>query len=236
MALKAQKKPTVLSGAMHNDIWYLPNGTSTEAQLLKDAISDSFFSVVIAKDGNEGLKKFKSFKPDIIITDIMMPVCDGLDMTIKIKKLDGNIPIIVLSAHSDKEQLLKAIDIGINKYFIKPFDPEEVIEHINKIAPSLNKKRQVKLKEDFMFDNNSMSLYKNTVLINLTKREKEFIHLLIKVNNKVVDSEYIKENLWNEEVNDERLRTFIKRLRIKTSKDIIENISGQGYLISILDS
>jgi two-component system response regulator ArlR len=206
------------------------------AQLLKDAISDSFFSVVIAKDGNEGLKKFKSFKPDIIITDIMMPVCDGLDMTIKIKKLDENIPIIVLSAHSDKEQLLKAIDIGINKYFIKPFDPEEVIEHINKIAPSLNKKRQVKLKEDFMFDNNSMSLYKNTVLINLTKREKEFIHLLIKVNNKVVDSEYIKENLWNEEVNDERLRTFIKRLRIKTSKDIIENISGQGYLISILDS
>lgn len=206
------------------------------AQLLKDAISDSFFSVVIAKDGNEGLKKFKSFKPDIIITDIMMPVCDGLDMTIKIKKLDENIPIIVLSAHSDKEQLLKAIDIGINKYFIKPFDPEEVIEHINKIAPFLNKKRQVKLKEDFMFDNNSMSLYKNTVLINLTKREKEFIHLLIKVNNKVVDSEYIKENLWNEEVNDERLRTFIKRLRIKTSKDIIENISGQGYLISILDS
>ena len=206
------------------------------AQLLKDAISDSFFSVVIAKDGNEGLKKFKSFRPDIIITDIMMPVCDGLDMTIKIKKLDENIPIIVLSAHSDKEQLLKAIDIGINKYFIKPFDPEEVIEHINKIAPSLNKKRQVKLKEDFMFDNNSMSLYKNTVLINLTKREKEFIHLLIKVNNKVVDSEYIKENLWNEEVNDERLRTFIKRLRIKTSKDIIENISGQGYLISILDS
>ena len=165
-----------------------------------------------------------------------MPVCDGLDMTIKIKKLDGNIPIIVLNTHSDKEQLLKAIDIGINKYFIKPFDPEEVIEHINKIAPFLNKKRQVKLKEDFMFDNNSMSLYKNTVLINLTKREKEFIHLLIKVNNKVVDSEYIKENLWNEEVNDERLRTFIKRLRIKTSKDIIENISGQGYLISILDS
>ncbi|MFA6740678.1 MAG: response regulator transcription factor [Arcobacteraceae bacterium] len=206
------------------------------AQLLKDAISDSFFSVVIAKDGNEGLKKFKSFKPDIIITDIMMPVCDGLDMTIKIKKLDENIPIIVLSAHSDKEQLLKAIDIGINKYFIKPFDPEEVIEHINKIAPSLNKKKQVKLKEDFMFDNNSMSLYKNAVLVNLTKREKEFIHLLIKVNNKVVDSEYIKENLWNKEVNDERLRTFIKRLRIKTSKDIIENISGQGYLISVLDS
>ena len=206
------------------------------AQLLRDAISEYFFSVIIAKDGNEGLKKFKSFKPDIIITDIMMPLCDGLDMTIKIKKFDENIPIIILSAHSDKEKLLKAIDIGISKYFIKPFDPEEVIAHINKIAPTLNKKRQVQLKEDFIFDNNSMSLYKNTVLVTLTKREKEFIHLLIKLKNKIVDSEYIKENLWNEEVNDERLRTFIKRLRIKTSKDIIENISGQGYLISVLDS
>ena len=90
------------------------------AQLLKDAIYDSFFSIVIAKDGNEGLKKFKTFKPDIIITDIMMPFCDGLEMTQKIKELDENIPIIVLSAHSDKEKLLKAIDLGINKYFIKP--------------------------------------------------------------------------------------------------------------------
>jgi len=205
------------------------------AQLLKDAISDSFFSVVIAKDGNEGLKKFKIFKPDIIITDIMMPFCDGLEMTQKIKELDEFIPIIVLSAHSEKEKLLKAIDLGINKYFIKPFDPDELIEHIIKIAPKLNKQKQVNLKDGFIFDNNSMSLYKKSILIILTKREKEFLHLLIKNKNSIVTSDTIKKSLWNEEVNDERLRTFIKRLRLKTSKDLIENISSQGYLISILD-
>ncbi|WP_368030516.1 response regulator transcription factor [Arcobacter sp. s6] len=206
------------------------------AQLLKEAIADYFFSVVIAKDGKEGLKKFKSFKPDIIITDIMMPLCDGLDMTIKIKESDNFIPIIVLSAHSDKEKLLKAIDVGISKYFIKPFDPDDVIEHINKIAPSLNKQKQVLLKEDFIFDNNSMSLYKDNILITLTKREKEFLYLLIKNRNTILSNQYIKEMLWNEEVNDERLRTFIKRLRLKTSKSIVENISAQGYLISVLNS
>jgi two-component system, OmpR family, response regulator ArlR len=205
------------------------------AQLLKDAISDSFFSVVIAKDGEEGLKKFQIFKPDIIITDIMMPICDGLQMTQKIKELDEFIPIIVLSAHSEKEKLLKAIDLGISKYFIKPFDPEEVIEHINKIAPKLNKQKRVNLKDEYIFDNNSMSLYKKTVLITLTKREKEFFHLLIKNKNSIVSSSVIKESLWSEEVNDERLRTFIKRLRLKTSKDLIENISSQGYLISVLN-
>lgn len=206
------------------------------AQLLKEAISDSFFSIVIAKDGNEGLKKFKTFKPDIIITDIMMPFCDGLEMTKKIKELDDNIPIIVLSAHSDKEKLLTAIDLGINKYFIKPFDPEEVIEHINKIAPKLRKQKQVILKNDFIFDNNSSTLYKNSSLVILTKREKEFFHLLIKHRNSLVTTEQIKSMLWQEEVQDERLRTFIKRLRLKTSKDVIENISGQGYLISVLNN
>ena len=205
------------------------------AQLLKDSISNSFFSVVIASNGEDGLKKFKSFKPDIIITDIMMPFCDGLEMTLKIKELDEFIPIIVLSAHSDKEKLLKAIDLGINKYFIKPFDPEELLEHINKLALKLNKQKQSKLKEDFIFDNNSLSLYKNNSLISLTKREKELFYLLIKHKNQLVTTKDLKENLWNDEVNDEALRTFIKRVRIKTSKDLIENVSGQGYLISVLD-
>lgn len=205
------------------------------AKLLKEAISDHFFSVVIAKDGHEGLKKFKSFKPDIIITDIMMPLCDGLDMTIKIKELDSFIPIIILSAHSDKEKLLKAIDVGISKYFIKPFDPEDLLEYINKVAPTLHKQKEIQLKENFIFDNNSMSLYKDNTLITLTKREKEFLYLLIKNKNAIVSNQQIKQILWNEEVNDERLRTFIKRLRLKTSKSIVENISSQGYLISVLN-
>ena len=206
------------------------------AQLLKDAISDSFFSVVIASNGEEGIKKFKSFKPDIVITDIMMPFCYGLEMTLKIKELDESTPIIILSAHSDKDKLLKAIDLGINKYFIKPFDPDELIEYISKIAPKLQKEKQVLLKEGFIFDNNSLSLYKNNISIELTKREKEFFYLMIKNKNNLVLSQTIKNKLWDEDVNDEVLRTFIKRVRIKTSKDLIENISGQGYLVSILDN
>ena len=205
------------------------------AQLLKDSISNSFFSVVIASNGEDGLKKFKSFKPDIIITDIMMPFCDGLEMTLQIKELDESIPIIILSAHSDKEKLFKAIDLGISKYFIKPFDPEEVIEHINKIAPKLRKQKQVILKDDFIFDNNTSTLYKNSSFVILSKREKEFLHLLIRHKNTLVSTQEIKKTLWSEEVYDETLRTFIKRFRLKTSKNIIENISGQGYLISVLN-
>ncbi|WP_193215490.1 helix-turn-helix domain-containing protein, partial [Aliarcobacter butzleri] len=92
------------------------------------------------------------------------------------------------------------------------------------------------LKDNFVFDNNSVCLYKDEILINLTKREREFLNILIKNKNSLVKKEDIKTLLWNEDVSDERLRTFIKRLRLKTSKDLVENVSSQGYLISVFDN
>ena len=100
------------------------------ASLLKNAIGDSFYSFTIAKDGQEGLEKFLSITPDIIITDIMMPNLTGLEMAKEIRKVDENIPIIILSAFSESDKFLDAIDIGVVKYFIKPFDPDELLDYI----------------------------------------------------------------------------------------------------------
>ncbi|MCG3706681.1 response regulator transcription factor [Aliarcobacter butzleri] len=205
------------------------------ANLIKVSIKELFFKVNIAKDGIEGLKKFQSFKPDIIISDITMPNLDGLEMCQRIRE-ESNIPIIILSAYSQKEKLLKAIDLGINKYFIKPFDIEEFLEYLKNLSKNIKKIKTYKLKDNFVFDNNSVCLYKDEILINLTKREREFLNILIKNKNSLVKKEDIKTLLWNEDVSDERLRTFIKRLRLKTSKDLVENVSSQGYLISVFDN
>ena len=205
------------------------------ANLIKVSIKELFFKVNIAKDGIEGLKKFQSFKPDIIISDITMPNLDGLEMCQRIRE-ESNIPIVILSAYSQKEKLLKAIDLGINKYFIKPFDIEEFLEYLKNLSKNIKKIKTYKLKDNFVFDNNSVCLYKDEILINLTKREREFLNILIKNKNSLVKKEDIKTLLWNEDVSDERLRTFIKRLRLKTSKDLVENVSSQGYLISVFDN
>lgn len=205
------------------------------ANLIKASIKELFFKVNIAKDGIEGLKKFQSFKPDIIISDITMPNLDGLEMCQKIRE-ESNIPIVILSAYSQKEKLLKSIDLGINKYFIKPFDIEEFLEYLKNLSKNIKKIKTYKLKDNFVFDNNSVCLYKDEILINLTKREREFLNILIKNKNSLVKKEDIKTLLWNEDVSDERLRTFIKRLRLKTSKDLVENVSSQGYLISVFDN
>jgi len=203
------------------------------SKLLKDALSDYFYSFSVASDGLEGLEKFKNINPDIVITDIMMPNLDGLEMTKEIRTMNEDIPIIVLSAFSDKDKLLKAIDIGITKYFIKPFDPEEVLEYLIFIANKLNKNRIVCLNKDFSFDTNTNNLFENEKLVNITKREKKFISLLLGDRNNITSSNSIKSTLWDEDgITDERLRTFVKRLRAKTNKELIKNISGQGYIIN----
>ncbi|PWE21602.1 DNA-binding response regulator [Aliarcobacter skirrowii] len=202
------------------------------ANLIKSSIKELFFKVVIAKDGLEAIKKFDSFKPDIIISDIMMPNLNGLEMSKKIKEKYSETPIVILSAHSHKEMLLEAINLGISKYFIKPFDIEEFIEYLKELSNKINKNKSIKLKDNFVFDFNNLSLYQNDILVNLTKRERQFLALLIENKNSYVTTLDIKKTLWkNEIVSDERLRTFIKRLRAKTSKELIENVSSQGYMV-----
>ena len=107
-------------------------------------------------------------------------------------KEQSNIPIVILSAYSQKEMLLQAIDIGISKYFIKPFDIESFIEYLKELSSKINNEKNFTLKDNFIFVKNSISLYKNNELVNLTKREREFLNLLLDNKNSLVKLETIK--------------------------------------------
>ena len=205
------------------------------ASLLKNAIGDSFYSFTLAKDGKDGLEKFVSLSPDIIITDIMMPNLTGLEMAREIRKVDENIPIIILSAFSESDKFLDAIDIGVVKYFIKPFDPEELLEYIQSIGEKLGV-RVIELCDSFSYRLTTKSLYRNSKYISLSKNENQLFQLLLEnlEDSTILDNATIKNKIWaNEDVNDARLRTFIRRLRAKTSKDLILNIKGQGYQVVV---
>lgn len=204
------------------------------ANLLKSAIGDSFSKFYIANNGKEGLEKFYALTPDIIITDIMMPYLSGLEMAKEIRLSDKNIPIIILSAYSETDKFLKAIDVGVVKYFIKPYDPDEILDYINFILDKLPQKI-IAFEDNLSFNKTTNTLYKNARYLALTKKENQFIQLLIQESQNgkfIVSDKQIKEKLWQEEVSDERMRTFIKRLRAKTSKNFIVNVKGQGYQLS----
>ena len=201
--------------------------------LLKDAIGDSFHSFLLAKDGVQGLEIYKRVSPDIVITDIMMPNKTGLEMAKEIKSINPNSNIIILSAFSEVDKLLSAIDIGVIKYFIKPFDPDDLLEYILSLKNSVGNKL-INLKDGFVFNKTTKSLYKNNRYIALSKKEILFLEVLLnnyEEDNVIFKYEHIKSIIWNEKVSDERLRTFIRRFREKTSKNLLRNIKGQGYQI-----
>jgi len=77
-------------------------------------------TVLIASNGQEGLEIFKMSSPDFIVTDIKMPIMNGLEMIQEIKKISHDIPIIITSAYSDQETLMEAVNLGINRYALKP--------------------------------------------------------------------------------------------------------------------
>jgi len=199
--------------------------------LLKSAIENEFKEVMTAGNGDEGFKKFKKYQPDIIVSDILMPVCNGLDMAKKIREISKDIPIILFTAFSEKEKLLNAIDIGIDKYLIKPVDVDELISTIEEIArKKLALENIISLSNNYEFNKTKRVLVKNGVEIKLTKKELSFILLLVDNLGSFVSHDDLKKNIWNNvKVNDAAVRTFIKRIRTKTDKEFIENISGLGY-------
>ncbi len=99
---------------------------------LKTFLENEGFEIVTAENGDLALKLLKSITPDLIISDIMMPIVDGYELLKKIKnniRLDS-IPFIVLTAKSDIVSFRKVMDIGADDYLIKPFDFQEVMDTI----------------------------------------------------------------------------------------------------------
>ncbi len=197
------------------------------------AMEGIFAKVILAGNGDEGLKKFKKFNPDVIVTDISMPIMDVLDMSKEIRDISKDTPIVILSAFSEKEKLLKAIEIGIDKYIIKPIDMEELFEAISVLAQDkISTTNIVEIGGGYSFNKTKRVLVKNQEEIALTKKELAFISILVKRLGTLVLHEEIKNSVWvGEKVSDAAIRTFIKRIRDKVGANLIKNIPGLGYKI-----
>jgi len=206
---------------------------SDSKKIMHDVLSDNFEKVFTAQNGDEGLKKFKKYNPNMVITDVFMPISDGLDMTRYIKEISKDTPAIVLSAHSEKETLLKAIDVGVDKYLIKPIMADDLLKTIENVAKSkIETANIIQVANGYSFNKIKRVLIRDGVEISLTKKELAFISLLIKRLGTLVLHDEIKSVVWvGESVTEAAIRTFVKRVRDKVGNNFIKNVPGLGYKI-----
>ena len=104
---------------------YVEDNKDSQEQL-KMILQDDVKEFYQAFDGEEGLSMYKKLKPDIILSDINMPILDGLSMIQKIKEIDEHQKVILISAIDDKESLLKALNIGVDFFTPKPINIDTI--------------------------------------------------------------------------------------------------------------
>jgi len=129
---------------LHNDmsILYVEDDQATReavSRMLKGVVA----TVYSAANGREGLETYRTHTPDVVVTDIRMPVMDGIEMVREIRRLREDCQVIILTAFSDLEYLLDCVSIGINHYIIKPVDFAKLVEAIGQCCDYVNLKRRL---------------------------------------------------------------------------------------------
>ncbi|WP_419766856.1 response regulator transcription factor [Arcobacter sp.] len=199
-------------------------------------LENYFVNIYEAKDGLDALKKFEQINPDIIITDIQMPKIDGLAFVKNIRAKNKEVQIIVITAYNHKEYLLKAIELQLVKYLMKPIKENEFKDALEVCIDNLknSKTNIIKLNEVAIFDKYNHSLVVNDELIKLRIKEIDLLTLLLNNKDRYVTYEEIENYVWKDfPMTKDALKTLVKYLKQKISKNIISNHNGVGYKINV---
>jgi len=166
---------------------------------------------------------------DIFLFDINMEGMNGFSLYEELKKY-SDTPVIFITAYSDVDHLEEAFNLGAADYIKKPFEFKELELRIKKLL--FNKTSCIHVGENYKFDLKKLKLFYQNEEVELTPNEKYFLELLFQNIGQVVDSETIKDYIWEDKVVcDNTLRTQVKKLRSKLKENFIKNVRGTGYKI-----
>ena len=199
-------------------------------------LQNFFEQIYEASDAIKALQLYEKYQPDIIITDIQMPKLNGLEFVKKIRQKDKKTQIIIITAFCDRDYLLKAIELQLVKYLVKPVKEKEFEEALFLCVNSLKEDNSniIKLDDNSYFDTFNKNLVIKNEIIKLRTKEILFLELLIKNKDRYVSYEEIENYVWSDSVmTKDALKTLVKNLKTKIPKDLIMNLTNSGYKIDV---
>ncbi len=211
------------------------------SELLKVCLELQGMNVDVAFNGNEALEKFKASPSDIVLTDIMMPECDGYKFVERLRK-NSNVPVMFLTAKSDTLDKVKGLSIGADDYIVKPFDP---LEAAARVTANLRRcygydrdesRRSPKTVTcgELTLDTDSKTLTKSGKRLELTALEYKMAEYFMINKGRILTKNQISEAVWDSDLvpDDNSIMVAISKLRSKISDDTcdhIKTIRGLGY-------
>lgn len=219
------------------------------AMIMKDTMEPTGMSVTLAADGEEGLRAFFADKPDVLVTDVMMPRMDGFEMVRRIREQDKLTPVLFLTARSSVNDVVNGFKMGGDDYLKKPFSLQEFMARVSRLAERQQLYCQSSSSEPEDDDHwTAIGTYRlNPVtqqlawqehVEELSHREAELLRMLAEHVNDVVESHDILLALWGDDTlfNGRSLQVFITKLRHRLEHDPqlrIVNVRGIGYKLII---
>jgi signal transduction histidine kinase/DNA-binding response OmpR family regulator len=203
------------------------------ATFVKSVLQAEHFTVLHAKNGREGLEKVQQFVPDLIITDIMMPVMDGIEMAQQVKQapLTQHIPIIALSAKASQESKLTGLKTGINTYLGKPFHPDELRLLVQNILQTME---SVKHRYNEQINNRTLS-FEEKMATKDAYLKKVIDFILQELDN----SEFSVEDLANKMavsrsqlhrkitgITGYSISSYMRLIRLEKAHELLQNNAG----------
>ncbi len=190
------------------------------SQLVKDTFVEHGADVVMAVNGQEGLRQFFTHKPDLVIIDLMMPEMDGWETTERILELD-NVPIIMLTSLGDDANVIRGLDRGAIDYITKPFSPSVLVARARAALRHAAAPRPV-AQNSFQDDRLLIDIERKRILVQgepvkLTKTEFKVLAYLVQNAGQVLTFQQILEHVWGWEYQDsiEYVHVYVSRLRQK---------------------
>jgi DNA-binding response OmpR family regulator len=213
--------------------------------ILKDYLMLNDYFVVLAKNGIEGMEKFKKENFDLCILDVMMPFKDGFTLGKEIREENEKIPLFFLSAKTLKEDVLRGFKIGADDYLTKPFDSEVLLAKIKAI---LNRKNFFNVPESdiyefeigkFKFNSKLRFLtYDGEEPVKLSPKENQLLRLLVLHIDDLLSRKLALNKIWRDDnyFTSRSMDVYIAKLRkyLKTDRKVeILNIHGEGFRLVV---
>lgn len=203
---------------------------------LKDNFAAQGYAVRTASDGQRGLGALLTQPPDLVLLDLMLPKLNGYEICRQARARQLTMPIIMLTARGQEDDIIRGLETGADDYVTKPFSIRELLARVKAFLRRQAQETDVWRFGEFQFDRSAHKLFKNGALVSLTAKEFRLLEFFVKRKGRALTRDTILEAVWGNEiiVTDRSVDRCVTTLRSKIERDphhpvYIQTIRDIGY-------
>lgn len=216
------------------------------SSLMKRGLESQGYEIYISEDAEDALVIIERIDFDLIITDIMLPQMNGIELSKMIKQKHPDLPIIMLTALGTIDEKIEGFDAGADDYMVKPFEIRELYARIKAILlrkPITHSKKEesnILEYQDLTINKNTNRVFRNGIEIDLTPKEFKLLSFLMSNTERILTREEIAENVWGNhfDTGTNYIDVYIAYLRKKIDKNFEEKLihtrPGVGFIFTRL--